>query len=298
MHRQTFTQRNFYAQQYLQRNLDTVELLHAGTLTHIRLHTQKPTHTHRPFTETFAQSFCEQKLLDIDALTHTNRIFFTHSLLHRETLPHSTEVFAHRRHYTQKHLHRETFTRRKFFTEERLHRGTFTQSSLHTYAFYTEGHLHREGLAQKNLYAETFAQRNHAKFLHREDFTWKLSRRKAFTQRNLSAEKFLRTEAFTHGNLYTQTILHTHTHRYKQKPSHTDHQSPRPFPAVQPSAELSMARLPTHFHSHHRPSNRPHSFGCSPPPTPSRPHHCPQNRPHKFLAAPHASEQTKQEPKH
>ena len=99
LHREDFTQRNFYTE----------------TFTHRRFYTQKRLHR-----EDFTQrSFCAENILHTEAVTQ--RSFYAEKLLLREAFTQRT--FGQRSFYTDKLLLRETFTHRNLCTEKLM----FTQ---------------------------------------------------------------------------------------------------------------------------------------------------------------------------
>ena len=135
-------------------------------------------------TEAFTQSsFCAQILLYKEVCAQ-----FLH-----------TDAFTHGGFYATKSLHK-CFNTPMLCTKMLKHAGAFT----HT--FYIEKPLHRtalhnETVTQKNFDAEKLLHTDCAKkLLHTETF---------ITRRNVSAQKPLRTEVFTHNSFCTQTFLHT-----------------------------------------------------------------------------------------
>ena len=191
-----------------QRNLDTEELRHRGslhadaftqTLLHAQAFQQRSLCTeHSTQRHLFTQKFAQR--------TPEELFFYPQRRLHTEALHRG--AFAHTRVYTQKLFQTEPFTRRSFCIEKALHRGAFTQRSLCTgeflltdalthRSFYTQTHLHTEKITRKSfLRTGAFTQsRFYAEqLLHREVL-------------NFYAEELLRTEAFTHREVLTQTKL-------------------------------------------------------------------------------------------
>ena len=164
--------------------------------------------------------FCTDTLLQTDDVAH--RDLYTEQLLCADTL---REICAQRNFYTQTPLRTEASTQRSFYTQKLLHtdalhkdafapinKGTqalLHQNLLHRETFaqnscYTKKLLHRKALTQKNLPTQT-AQRSFyiPKLLLAETLP-----RAAFTHRNFSAQKPLRTEGFMHSSFYTDAFAH------------------------------------------------------------------------------------------
>ena len=144
-------------------------------------------------------------ILQTDDISH--RSLYTEQLLCADTLIQRglcteflhTDAFTHGGFYATKSLHK-CFNTPMLCTKMLKHAGAFT----HT--FYIEKPLHRtalhnETVTQKNFDAEKLLHTDCAKkFLHTET---------CITRRNVSAQKPLRTEVFTHNSFCTQTFLHT-----------------------------------------------------------------------------------------
>ena len=84
---------------------------------------------------------------------------------------------------------------------------THTQGCLHREAFTQSSFLHTEGFTQRSLSSEEFFHTTSwsfytQKLLHKEVFTQRASQRSFYTK------KSLHRETFTHGNFYTQKLLH------------------------------------------------------------------------------------------
>ena len=166
LHREAFTQKNFYT-------------LRGFTQTRLYTETIWDNFTHR--------NFCRQTLLHTVSFLHTH-IFLTHSeLWHRETLT-QRSFCTHKTFSHSNFLHTETFTRSKF-----LHKEACTHSNARqafTHSFFNTKNIKK--LLHRSFTQSTFAD---SKFLHTETFT----RRNFYTQmsQKLLHRGVFYTEAFT-----------------------------------------------------------------------------------------------------
>ena len=120
MHTNAFTQRSFYTQKLLHREV----IIHTDdAFAHRSVYTEKPLH----------RSFYTQGRLHTDAVTVTQRSLYTESFNPQARL--QTETFTQRSlytesFYTRKLSHTEVFTQRSLYTEKLLRAEAFSHRSL------------------------------------------------------------------------------------------------------------------------------------------------------------------------